>query len=175
MDAQIYLLNNKKKGHVYELIMELSDVPEKQYEIPDLIIENFKQLNLPQSEKSLLSFEARRQVRAYLDLERNWLEIMAEKLIKRINKLRRKVIHLQANNIGSFICLYALKYFKLSNGKELILHLSDCPLRLFEKYVAHLGSELGDRINCQVQKSSWLYPYETLYLSKVVPSLKKSA
>ena len=52
MDAQIYLLNNKKKGHVDELIMDLSDVPEKQYEIPDLIIENFKQLNLPQSEKA---------------------------------------------------------------------------------------------------------------------------
>jgi hypothetical protein len=175
MDAQIYLLKNNKNTHVDRLIMDLSDVPEKQYQINDLVIENFKKLNLPQSEKNLLSFEARKQVRAYLDLEKNWLERMAAALIERVNKLRRKVVHLRADNIGSFVCLYALKYFKLADGKELILHLSDCPLKLFEKYVARITQKLGDRINCEIQKSSWLYPYETLYSTKSVSSLKKCA
>lgn len=175
MEAQIYLLKNKNQKHVDRLLMDLADIPQKQYDIPDLFISNFDNLRLPSAEKNLLSFEARQQVKTFLDLEKNWLEKMASALINRVNKLRRKIVHLKADNVGSFVCLYALKYFKLADGKELILHLKDCPLKLFEKYVARITQKLGDRINCQIEKNSWLYPYETLYSTKNVSSLKKCA
>lgn len=172
MDAQIYLLQSKHHHKVDRLLMDVSNIPEKQYPINELVLDNFKNLKLPKQEKNILSFKARERVRTFLDLEINWLESMAKELIDRVNRLKRKVIHLKADNIGSFVCLYALKFFKLNDGKELVLHLNDCPLKIFEKYVARITQKLGDRIHCNIRKSSWLYPYQTLYSTNSVPHLK---
>lgn len=172
MDAQIYLLQNKNRQRIDRLLMDVYDIPEKKYPINELVLDNFKNLQLPKQEKNVLSFAARQRVKTYQNLDINWLENMAKQLIERVNRLKRKIVHLKADNIGSFVCLYALKFFKLADGKELVLHLNDCPLKLFEKYVARITQKLGDRIHCSIRKNSWLYPYQTLYSTKAVSKLK---
>ena len=174
MEAQIYLLKSAKSNKVDRVLFDATrELPKKEYQVSDLLIQDFKKLKLQNQELQTLSFEARRKVKEFLDLEKNWLEKMASQLMSEVNKLKRKTIHLKADNVGSFICLYALRYFKLEEGKELILHLLDCPVRLFEKYIARLTKGMNtERIHCQIKKSSWLYPLHTLYETEKIPNLK---
>lgn len=177
MEAQIYLLRSAKNTKVDRVIFDATDkLPKKDYQVNDLLIQDFKKLKLEDQELQTLSFDARRRVKEFLDLEKNWLKQMATLLVEQVNKLRRKVVHLKADNVGGFICLYALRFLKLDKGKEIVLHLLDCPVRLFDKYIARITKDMpADKIHCLIKKNSWLYPLHTLYESEKIPNLKKAA
>lgn len=132
-------------------------------EFEDTLMASFHDFSFTGNEKAQLSVDHRHKISQFKSLNVFNLKHQANEFIAKLEKIKAPKIEIHANGYGCYIALAALYSGKMPVHLKIDFHFKNSPMALFPKSMAKPREfHPHHHIYYQVDKTSWLAPYETL-------------
>lgn len=130
-------------------------------DMKDKLMFNFKNILFSSAEKRFLTSTIREKLYSYQHINEKEIMIHAEKLINQINSSTSNNLHIEASEVGAYICLAAAYSGKINKDKIVTFTLSSFPVMIFPKHLSKTCNK-NTFITMTLSEKCWLKPFTTL-------------
>lgn len=132
-------------------------------EFEESLMTAFGEFAFSAHEKAKLSVDYRHRINQFKSLNVFNLKAQANALIEKLEKVKFAKVELHAQGYGCYIALAALYSGNMPKNLKIDFHFKNSPLALFPKtMVKHVEFHSHHQVHYQIDKTSWLAPFETL-------------
>lgn len=130
-------------------------------DMKDKLMFNFKNILFSNSEKRYLTSTIREKIYAYQHLNEKEIMAHAQRLIEQINKSSDTNLHIEASEVGAYICLAAAYSGKINKNKKVTFSLSSFPVMIFPKNLSKSCNK-NTFVRMTLKDNCWLKQFSTL-------------